>query len=109
MQPRDDHASVRQMLCHAREARGFLEGKTREHLNRDRLLVLGLIQLLQIIGEAAGRVSAESAPEVPWPEIVALRNRLIHGYDTIDLDIVWTIVSADLPKLIVDLERIAAS
>lgn len=45
-------------------------------------------------------------PEIPWPQIVSLRNRLIHGYDAVDRDILWQIVVYDLPSLITILETI---
>lgn len=64
--------------------------------------------LLEIIGEAASRVPAEQRlqhPDIPWPEIVGLRNRLIHGYDSVDFEILWQIVSDDLPPLIAALEK----
>ncbi|HUT94556.1 MAG TPA: HepT-like ribonuclease domain-containing protein [Thermoguttaceae bacterium] len=104
----DDSVSLRQMLDHAREAVSFVEGRAREDLDVERVLTLALVQLLQIMGEAAGRVSPSrraERPEIPWSEIVALRNRLIHGYDTIDLDILWEILTGDLPSLIGALER----
>jgi uncharacterized protein with HEPN domain len=71
-----------------------------------------LVQLFQILGEATSRVSAprrQQHLEIPWPQIVALRNRLIHGYDTIDLDILWQILTGDLPPLVAALENILAS
>jgi uncharacterized protein with HEPN domain len=77
-------------------------------LTRPRLLALALVRLLEIIGEAAGRVPAEEQarrPGVPWPSIVGLRNRLIHGYDDIDHDIRWQIATADLPALLVQLSE----
>ncbi len=64
--------------------------------------------MLEIIGEAASRVPAEQRlqhPDIPWPEIVGLRNRLIHGYDSVDFEILWQIVSDDLPPLIAALEK----
>ena len=88
---RDDNATLRQMLNHAREAIELVAGKSRADLDQERVLALALIQLLQIVGEAAGRVSTSYCdvhPEIPWAQIVSLRNRLIHGYDVIDLDIV---------------------
>jgi uncharacterized protein with HEPN domain len=63
---------------------------------------------LAIIGEAAGKVSPEiarSAPEMPWPKIVGMRNRLIHGYCEVDLDVVWKAVTGDWPSLVADLEK----
>ena len=65
-----------------------------------------MVRLLKIVGEAAAGVTAESRgrfPAIPWAEIVGLRNRLIHGYDSVDLDIVWNIVNRDLPALVSDL------
>lgn len=83
-------------------------GASREDLDRDRKLNLSLTRLLEIVGEAANRLSVETRarfPEVPWPEIVSMRNRLIHGYDSVDLDLVWQVVQGDLPDLIAALER----
>ena len=78
-------------------------------LDADRLLALALVRLLEIIGEAAGRVAREEQarrPGVPWSAIIGLRNRLIHGYDDIDHDILWQIVTTDLPILVVELSRV---
>ena len=64
------------------------------------------MQLAQIVGEAASRVSEETRirhPQIPWTQIVALRNRLIHGYDTVDLEILWQIVRNDMPPLVAEL------
>jgi uncharacterized protein with HEPN domain len=82
-----DRVRLEHMLKHAREAITLTRGKTRAGLDNDRLLSLALVRLLEIVGEAAGRVSeAECAlhPEIPWPQIIGLRNRLIHGYDAVD-------------------------
>ena len=73
---------------------------------------VGLVQLLQIVGEAARRVSEHlrhQHPEVPWAEIIGLRNRLIHGYDTVDLDRLWEVLTGDLPALKVHLNHILRS
>jgi uncharacterized protein with HEPN domain len=108
MTPRDE-VSMRQMLDHASEAQELAFGRTREDLDRDRLFHLAMTRLLEIVGEAAGRVSQatrEHHPEIVWPQIVGLRKRLIHGYDQVDCDILWLIVQDDLPKLIAELERI---
>jgi uncharacterized protein with HEPN domain len=76
------------------------------------LLNLALVRLLEIVGEAASRISPALCachPEIPWPQIISLRNRLIHGYDSVDFDIMWQIITADLPPLILALEAILAS
>jgi uncharacterized protein with HEPN domain len=108
----DDAISMRQMLDHAREAARLAQEHTRTELDSDRLLGLALLQLLLILGEAASRISSacqETHPEIPWRQIISLRNRLIHGYDTIDFDILWKIITTDLPSLIASLENAVAS
>jgi uncharacterized protein with HEPN domain len=85
-----DRLYLRDMLDAAREAISFGEGQTLEKLGSDRKLALALAQEMAIIGEAAGRVSrevAQSAPGIPWPQIVSMRNRLIHGYREIDFEV----------------------
>ena len=81
-------------------------GRSRGDLDTDRVLALAVVRLLEIIGEAATRVPTEERarrPDIPWAAIVGLRNRLIHGYDDVDLDIVWAIVTSDLPTLLMRL------
>lgn len=100
---------VHHMLDHAREAVDMTRGRTRADLDRDRLLNLALVRLVEVIGEAASRVPEEFRsryPEVPWRQTVGIRNRLIHGYDSVNFDILWTIVQEDLPPLIEQLQRI---
>jgi len=68
-----------------------------------------LTRLLEIIGEAANRVPdevRENYAELPWLQMVGLRNRLIHGYDNVDFDILWAILKMGLPDLIIKLEEI---
>ena len=75
---------------------------TREELGADEMLSLSLVRLLEIIGEAANGVSTdfrEKRPQIPWKKMIGLRNRLIHGYFDINLDIVWDTVVEDLPPL----------
>lgn len=109
MSKRDPLIALRHMLSHAEEAVTLAHGRARADLDSDRMLNLALTRLLEIIGEAAGRVPkqhCEQHPEIPWPQIVSLRNRLIHGYDSVDFDILWQILSSDLPPLIADLKLI---
>jgi uncharacterized protein with HEPN domain len=100
---------LRHMLDHAREALALIHGKERLDLDTDRKLNLALVRLLEIIGEAASRTTKEDReayPEIPWPKIIGLRNRLIHGYDLVDFDVLWQILNHDLPPLIAKLEEI---
>lgn len=99
----DDRVRLQHMLDAAIEARSFAEGREREDLDADRMLALALVRSIEIIGEAGAKVSEEGrseVPDVPWPEIVAMRNRLIHAYFDVNLDIVWETVEGDLPPLI---------
>jgi uncharacterized protein with HEPN domain len=99
---------LRHMLDHAKEAVSMVQGRVRADLDTDRKLNLSLVRLLEIVGEAATRVPAEERKlysDIPWPEVIGLRNRLIHGYDSVDFDILWQIVAEDLPLLIAVLEK----
>ena len=110
--PRHDTlTSLRQMHDYAREAVALAAGRSRSDLDVDRMLELSLTHLLEIIGEAASRVpenERDTYPQIPWRRLVGLRNRLIHGYDQINLDIVWRIVSDDLPVLTSELGSIVS-
>lgn len=110
MSRRDPAVALGQMLGHAHEAMDIASGRTRTDLDDDRLFNLALTRLLEIIGEAANRVPADiraANPSIPWAQLIALRNRLIHGYDTVDFDILWRIVEDDLPGLAAALEEMA--
>ncbi len=112
MRPPDDTILLTDMLDYARRAVIALEGRSREALDTDAVLVGALERFVEVIGEAASRLSEntrETAPEVPWREIIAMRNRLIHGYFAVDLDILWTVVNDDLPELIDTLDRLITS
>jgi len=109
---KDDITRLRHMLDAAKEAHSFLIGKPRHALDTDRKLALALVKDIEIIGEAASRVSEPARaeyPAIPWPDIINMRNRLIHAYFDIDLDIVWDTVTKDLPPFISALEKILAS
>jgi uncharacterized protein with HEPN domain len=94
------------------EAMTMVQGKKRSDLNSDRMMELSLVRLVEIIGEAAARVGTESRekyPSIPWLQIVGMRNRLIHGYDAVDLNVLWDTIIDDLPPLIDELEKILPS
>jgi uncharacterized protein with HEPN domain len=102
MSQHDDTVSLRQMLDHLEEAVALAQGRTREDLESDRVFFLVLLKLVEIVGEAATRVSQATQaahPEIPWREIIGTRNRLIHGYDAVDYAILWEIVATDFPSL----------
>jgi uncharacterized protein with HEPN domain len=102
MSRREDAVSLRQMLDHVEEAAALAKDGSRANLESDRLLFLALLKLVEIVGEAANRVSAAKQaahPEVPWRELIGTHHRLIHSYDSVDHDILWEIVSTDFPRL----------
>jgi uncharacterized protein with HEPN domain len=100
---------MRHMLDHAKEAIDLVAGKEIADISRNRVLELALVRLVEIVGEAANRLPEEDQlryPSIPWREVVGMRNRLVHGYDAIDLDVLWDTLQIDLPQLIEELERI---
>jgi len=106
---RDDIVCVRHILDAARKAMDFTQNRVRGDLEVDEMLSLSLVRLLEIVGEAANGVSADfqkKHPHIPWKKMVGLRNRLIHGYFDVNLDIVWDTIVEDLPPLVADLEKI---
>jgi len=106
---KDDLIRIRHMLDAAIEAMAFIKDRKRSDLDTNRMLVLSLVKSIEIMGEAASKVTKESRdshPEVPWLNIIGMRNRLIHVYFDIDLDRVWDTITDDLPPVIAVLERI---
>lgn len=109
MSRHDDTITLRQMLDYIEEAIALSKGRTRANLETDRMLFLALLKLVELVGEAATRVAEakqRAHPTIPWREIIGTRNRLIHGYDTVDYDILWDIITADFPLLTGQLQRI---
>jgi uncharacterized protein with HEPN domain len=109
MLPEEDSVRLRHMLDAALEALSFADGRSRQDLDADRMFSRAVVQDIEIIGEAAGRVSGQTQgqlPSIPWSSITSMRNRLIHGYFDIDLDRVWDTLVDDLPPLIEELRRI---
>ena len=106
---KDDLIRVNHMLAAAREAIGFARGHTRASLEGNRLLTLALLKAIEIIGEAAAHVGDDTQAKysaIPWAAVIGMRNRLIHTYFNINLDLVWDTVTRDLPPLITELEKI---
>jgi len=111
MQNEQDIVRLRHILDAAKKIVEYTESIQRDGLDRDEKLALALVRLLEIIGEAAKAVSQDfrrNNPQIPWREIAGTRDRLIHGYYDIDFDVVWQIVSGDIPPLITTIEDILA-
>ena len=103
----NDEIRLRHMLEAACEAVSFASERSRSDLDKDRLLTLSLVKTIEIVGEAASQVTSPTRQQlsnVPWERIVGMRNRLVHVYFDVNLDIVWETVQEDLPELITLLE-----
>ena len=104
---RDDAAYLLDMLVATRDAVNFADGLSYDAYLGDQRHQLAILKAVEIVGEAASRVSAETRelhPDVPWREIVGMRNRLVHAYFDVDLRLVWDTVHGDLPSLVAQLE-----
>jgi uncharacterized protein with HEPN domain len=102
-----DIERLRHMLDAAREAMAFVKNRVAEDLTADRLLLLALVKEIEIIGEAAARISPEgrrATSGIPWQKITAMRNRLTHGYFDWD-QVIWSTLTTSLPALATELER----
>jgi uncharacterized protein with HEPN domain len=96
----------------AKKIVSFSEGRARTDLDGDEMYALAVVRLLEIIGEAAKGVSGsvrERYADIPWSQIAGTRDRLIHGYFDVDHDIVWAVITKDLPPLITTLETILST
>lgn len=99
----NDEGRIKHIREAALEACELTRDETRQNLDTDRKLSLALVRLLEIIGEAANGISSDYQqvhPELPWNGMVSMRNRLIHGYFDVNLDVVWRTVKEDLPNLL---------
>ena len=106
---RRDEAFLLDMLVAARKAARFADGMTYEQFERSDLHQNAIFKTLEIVGEAASRVSRaarETHAGIPWGEIVGLRHRIVHAYFEIDIEVIWKIVQDDLPGLIAELESL---
>lgn len=100
---------VGHMLDMSQKAVDALKGKTRPQYDQDEILRLALAHLVQTIGEAASHVSEAiqtKYPDIPWKKIIAMRHKVVHDYMYVDYDIVWDVVSIELPGLVSKLQKI---
>lgn len=105
----EDKIRLRHMLDAALEIQQYVRSSRREDLDQDRKLVHSLVRLFEIIGEAASQVSEElreAIQEIPWSVVIGIRNRLIHAYFSINLDVVWSTSKDDIPILIQELKKL---
>jgi uncharacterized protein with HEPN domain len=104
-----DLTYVLDILIAARHIQAYMAGIDRQAFEQDTMRQDAIIRRIEIIGEAARRVSAEfraAHPDIPWQQMTSMRNRPIHGYDEVSLTIVWDVVQHDIPALIARLESL---
>lgn len=109
--PPDDRVRILHMIEAADAVARFVNGKGRVDLDLDDVLLFALVRAVEIFGEAASKISAStkaSIADVPWREIVATRNRLVHAYFDVDANIVWTAAIEEMPLLRPVLQRLIA-
>ncbi len=109
MRAKPDRIRLLHMLDASREALDYVEDRSRADLDTDTMLARALVKCLEIVGEAASRVSTETreqAESIPWAQIKGMRNRLIHAYFDIDMDEVWETIIKDLPVLMKGIEAL---
>ena len=91
------------MIEAAESAINFVTGRQRADLNSDQMLLFALVRAIEVVGEAASRVTEitrRSAADIPWSSVVSMRNRLIHAYFDVDSDVVWKTATEELPALL---------
>ncbi len=99
----EDRVRVLHMIEAAESTARFLAGRNRDDLDRDEMLLFAVVRAIEILGEAASKISPEAraaTPEVPWRAITSMRNRLIHGYADIDPEVVWVTATAEVPEVL---------
>lgn len=98
----EDRVRIQHMMEATESVARFLAGRQRQDLEQDEMLRFALTRAIEIIGEAASRVSPEaqnSLAGVPWKEVMGMRNRLVHAYFDVDLDILWRTAWEAVPAL----------
>ncbi|MHB8578283.1 MAG: HepT-like ribonuclease domain-containing protein [Ignavibacteriaceae bacterium] len=105
----DDRIRIQHMADAGEEALAFAERVAKEDFAQNRMLILSVIKDIEIIGEAASRISEEAKLKflnIPWKDIIGMRNRLIHGYFEVDIELIWNTIRNDLPPLMKSLKEI---
>jgi uncharacterized protein with HEPN domain len=108
MQPRESNYLM-DMLNAAKLAQEFVNGISWEEFETDLMRQSAVTRQIEIVGEAARRISIEThetIPSIPWAKIIGMRNRLAHEYDDLDLELLWDTIELALPKLITALEKL---
>ncbi len=106
-----DQAYLLDILKAAELALAYVKGVSEEKFITDTQLQDSVIRRIEILGEAARRISPETQaahPNIPWREMIGMRNMMIHDYDDVDLHVVWQTVQQDLPHLIAEIKPLVS-
>ncbi|MDI9348521.1 MAG: DUF86 domain-containing protein [Candidatus Symbiobacter sp.] len=109
MKPHNDQIRLSQMIDFAEKSQNFAKGRTREDFENDAMFRYALIYIIQTLGEAASKISREtrdSNQQIPWRNMTATRNILVHEFDGIDNDVVWQVIADKIPELLVQLKQV---
>ncbi len=104
-----DEILLRDMLDEARTAQEFIAGHTRSDLDTNKQLAYALVRAIEVVGEAVSQISQTTRShysQIPWKNIIGMRNRIVHGYRSVNLDIVWEVATRNLLDLIAELEQL---
>lgn len=104
-----DEVRLRDILDEAYRMQRFVTGRVRADLERDEMLAYAVVRVIEIIGEAAARVTEETRTQhanLPWRNMIGIRNRIVHDYHGVNLDIVWEVATRNIPELVPELEKI---
>jgi uncharacterized protein with HEPN domain len=104
-----DKVYLPDILEAARLAVGYVSGKSLEQFLEDTQCQDAVIRRMEIIGEAARRISSETkaaVPQIPWDAMIGMPNIMVHEYGDVDLGIVWETVQTDVPRLLAELQKL---
>lgn len=105
----DERIRIQHMIDAAEEALSFAADTSEKDFSKNRMLILSVIKEIEIIGEAASKISEVTKSkysDIQWQDIVSMRNRLIHGYFDVNVKLVWNTIKNNLPPLIKTLKEI---
>jgi len=96
------------MLDRIDKVRRYLDGYDYEMFLNDEVMIDAIVRNIEVIGEAANNLAREfrsRSPQVEWRKIIGTRNRIIHGYALVDMEVIWGIAKNDLPILASEIEK----
>ena len=98
-----DDASILVIYNTGRKIIAFVDGVSKNDLENDEMRLFAVLHGIQIMGEATKRLSPEfraKYPAIPWKEIAGIRDRIVHQYDKINMEVIWDVVELEIPELL---------